>query len=293
MAYNLKKAQKINNSVLPLSSALQEYNDNYDFTLDNNKQVNNFNAYLEKDRRENKNGPQTHEAMLDDVRKNAKKAEKITEGGLSDSDSKLYPHRQFEDGSDKYSMMPINMLSEAYDQKWRDAFKKVNKKAETTFWDKYIGDQLDEKQRKVLVNVPQSGSQLNNNPERFKNLDGMPSDPDAEKNRKNFGKDIKIEPQVSFAGIADKRQIVAALKEADSLLFGTYVKANIEKRQLSLEEQALIDTINDDKQKMLTILAQAEELEEDLPGFDAPPTAESLAEKKKKPNNNNDEKVSF
>ena len=149
MTYNLKKAQKINDSVMPLSSALQQHNKDYDFSLDNEKQVNNFNTYLEKDRRENKNGPQTHEAMLDAVRKNAKQAEKITEGGLDDSDSKLYPHRQFADGNDKYDVTPINMLSEAYDRKWRDAFKKVNKKADTLFWDKYVGEQLDEKQSKV------------------------------------------------------------------------------------------------------------------------------------------------
>jgi hypothetical protein len=54
---------------MPLSTALPEMNEKYNLSLDNEKYVSNFNTYLEKDRRELKNGPQTHEAMLDDVRK--------------------------------------------------------------------------------------------------------------------------------------------------------------------------------------------------------------------------------
>jgi len=259
MAYNLKKAQKINDSVTPLSAALPKSNHKHDYSLENEKYVTNVNTYLNKDRRELKNGPQTHEAMLDDVRKKSDKAEKTTEGRLSDSDSALYPHRQFEDGGDKYAMMPINMLSEAYDRKWRDAFSKANKKADTLFWDKYIGDQLDDKQNKVLVNMPQEGSQLNANPLRFKDLEGMPSSPDAVENRENFGKKIDIKQHVGFdKGSKASKMVAASLKDADKLLFGIYLKASSEKRNLNSDEQKLVDGINRDKEKMLLTLAQIE-----------------------------------
>jgi len=245
MTYNFKKAQKINDSVMPQSSALPASITKRNLSLQDTSVV-SYNAMLEKDRRKTKEV--THEARLDEARKKATSAEKVTEGSLEDVESSLYPHRQFKDGEDNYQVSPINALAHANDKKYRDAFSKANKGADTAFWDKYVGDQLDGPVTKVPSNIPPTGSQLQNNPERFGSLDNLPVDPSAKVNRKNFSTELDIKPMHGFAGNEKSlKMAMSSLKDADGLLFGIYFKAAQENRDLTKNERDLVSGINKDK----------------------------------------------
>jgi len=264
MAFNLKKnAQNKNKIILPTETKLQNNNDKLNLSLKQDKTVSHYDALLDKDRRPYNGTVVTHEAMLDEVRKKADSPEKTTEGRLEDVDSPLFPHRQFANGEDKYQVAPVNAMTHAFDRKYRDAFSKVNKGADTAFWDKYVGDQLDGKMTKVPSNLPQSGSQLHDNPERFGKLKNIPLDPSAIVNRKNFDVGLEISPMHGFAsgekGITiaeDIRVSLASIKNADSLLFGIYLKAAKENREITDIEKEIIDGINKDKSSLMISLAQ-------------------------------------
>lgn len=230
---------------MPQSSALPANTEKHKLSLQDTSVV-SYNAMLEKDRRTTKEV--THEARLDEARKNAKAAEKVTEGALEDAESSLFPHRQFKDGEDNYQVSPIDALAHANDRKFRDAFSKANKGADTAFWDKYVGDQLDGPVTKVPSNVSPTGSQLPNSPERFGKLDNLPLDPKAQVNRKNFSPALDIKPMHGFAGNEKAlKMAMSSLKDADGLLFGIYLKAAQENRTLSKDEKELVSGINRDK----------------------------------------------
>jgi hypothetical protein len=199
----------------------------------------------------------THEGMLEKTRKETKKADKITEGTLADAKSDLYPHRQYKDGGDKFDVTPINLMSEAYDQKWRDAFSKANKGADTSFWDKYLHADLDDKPTKISNNVPKSGSQLSDNPTRFKNLQKLPTDENASVNRDNFDKNIKVDRL--HVAKNEKMQKIAYknLAIADKCLFAIYAQAKSENRDLNQQEKEVVNEINVFKENVLLRLADS------------------------------------
>jgi len=128
------------------------------------------------------------------------------------------------DDSWNTSVMPINQASEEYDQEKTKALKAAeNEKRDTAFWDKYVGVQMEGDKTTVSKNVPEIGSQLQNNPARFK------------------GK--KIDKMVS-----------ASLKDADAMLFHIYATSAQEGRNLTkIEEQQIVD-INSGKVRILTAL---------------------------------------
>jgi hypothetical protein len=119
-------------------------------------------------------------------------------------------------GEKTNGVSPINAKTEEFTQKHEEDFKKAqkNSKNDTEFWDKYVGVQLEEKGRPIKVdnNVPSSGSQLQNNPDRFK------------------GEDIT-------------KMVMASLKDADAMLFHIYAKASKEGRELSEDENQQINDI--------------------------------------------------
>jgi hypothetical protein len=252
MAYNLKKVADKQMKVSPLSMSIPDSVKKYNLSIDDTK---NFNTYLDKDRRPIDGNPQTHEGMLEAVRKEAKASDKTLEGALADSKSSLYPHRQYNEKSDKFDVTPINMMSEAYDQKWRESFAKVNKSGGTEFWDKYINKDLDDNPTKVMVNVPVSGSQLQNKAERFKNLSSMPTDSDAAKNRENLGKKVEVDRLHAASSDKNVKIAVARLREADNALFAIHYAAANQNRDLTNEEKTIVASINKDKEKYLITLA--------------------------------------
>jgi len=241
MSFNLKKkSQNVNKSVLPTSSALEGSTERKQ-SLSDNKFIPNFNTLLDEDRRPIKNVVLL-QAQLDEKRAKASKLEKTIEGSLNDADSPLFPHRQVED-QDSHDVAPVNVLSEAYDNKYREEFAKLNKDANTEFWDKYIGVQLDDKDRKkVPAGLPNTGSQLQNNPSRFTGLDSVLSD------RMNSA---KVRPMSGFNGKGKGINMFDSLREADKLMFQTYTKAASEKRELTADEKELIVAINKDKTRIL------------------------------------------
>jgi hypothetical protein len=252
MAFNLKKSQKINDSVTPQTTAVPASSQKYNLSLEG-KDIKNFNTLLETDHRPLGDSPKTQEGLLSEARAKHKSNEKITEGAIQDSTSELFPHRQFKNGEDNVDVAPINAISEAHDRKWRDAFSKANKGADTEFWDKFVGEQLDGEVTKIGKNLPQRGSQLANNPDRFGNLDGLPHNEDHSTNEKNAGKEMDIKP---LNRKEKPLEITSSLRSADKVLFGIYLKANSENRELNAEEKEIVAAINNDKVQMLMTLAQ-------------------------------------
>lgn len=254
MTFNLKKAQVANGSVLPQSVSVPMNAKKYNLSLDE-KDIKTMNGLLESDRRSLGESPKSYEGLISDARK-ASVSEKITEGALQDADSSLYPHRQFKDKEDYYDVSPVNAMSHAYDRKYRDAFSKANKGSSTSFWDEFIGAQLDGETTKIVGNVPEKGSQLQNNPKRFSSFDGLPISEDPIVNRDNFGKKVKIKPMNKNE---KPIEISSSLKSADKLLFGIYLKASLENRELNSSEKDIVAAINKDKVNMLMTLAQFED----------------------------------
>ena len=121
---------------------------------------------------------------------------------------------------DKKQVMDINVESRKYMDEHSDAYKKAEaaSKADTEFWDKYVGDQLEGEgmPTKVHNNIPGAASQLQNAPDRFK------------------GKKID-------------KMVMASMKDADAMLFHIYAKASQENRGLTNEEQQQIVDINSGK----------------------------------------------
>jgi hypothetical protein len=254
MTFNLKKAQKAGDTVSPQSVSLLTNAKKYNLSLDGTN-VEGIQKMLETDRRDLGESPKTYEGLLSEARTNSKTGEKISEGEMNDSKSELFPHRRYKEGEDEgITVSPIDALSTAHDRKFRDAFSKANKGADTEFWDKFVGEQLDGEKTTVGRNLPEKGSQLAASPHRFGNLDGVPHDPDAIKNRENFGKELDIE---AISKSKDKPlEITSSLHTADKLLFGIYLKANSEKRELTAEEKEIVAAVNKDKVAMLMALAQ-------------------------------------
>jgi hypothetical protein len=175
------------------------------------------------------------EKQLEAERKEAK-SEMVTDKAL-DKSPKVYNDKRSDEWDTK--VLPVNLVSESYDQKHAEAFAADSKTAKddyTKFWDKYVGVQMEGEITKIDVNVPESGSQLQNSPDRFKFKD------------ENVVKEIG---SGDVEGIATK-MVTASLKDADALLFDVYAKAFSEKRELTKEENQKIGDINNCKLAALT-----------------------------------------
>jgi len=123
---------------------------------------------------------------------------------------------------DKKQVMDINVKSQEYDDAKTKAYKEAEDKkaADTSFWDKYVGVQMEGKITKVDDNIPASASQLPNKEERFKE------------------KEIE-------------KMVMSSLKDADAMLLHIY--ANSQNRKLTADEEQQIIDIDSGK---LRILAQ-------------------------------------
>jgi hypothetical protein len=258
MPFNLKKFQSKTKTVLPISTELQNNVKKYDLSLEGEDVV-SLGSMLNTSHGSSEGLFQTHEAMLDSKRKENASPEKIIEGSLENADSDLFPHRQFKDKEDLYQVAPINVLSEGFDRKYRDAFSKVNKKSDTDFWDKYVSDQLDIKPTKVPMNINKDHSQLSNNPERFKNFVNLPVDEDPIKNRNKMSPVIEIQSMPGSHVNKNPKEILSSINAMDRVLFSVYADSALQKRELNQEEKEIIASINKHKSEALLSLAQLEE----------------------------------
>ena len=122
---------------------------------------------------------------------------------------------------DKKQVMDINVKTQEYDDEKTKRYKEAEdkKKADTSFWDKYVGVQLENKMKKVDDNIPASASQLPNKEERFK-------------------------------GEKIDKMVMASLKDADAMLL--YIYANSKNRELTKDEEQQIIDINSGKMRILS-----------------------------------------
>lgn len=136
-------------------------------------------------------------------------------------------------GDKTEGVSPINALAEDLHQKKLEDYKKAEKdsKNDTSFWDKYVGVQLEEEKTTVSKNLPASASQLQNNPDRFKD------------------KEIA-------------KMVMASVKDADAMIFHIYAMAEKESRELTKEEEQEIVDITSGKIRLLEKISFFGEREE-------------------------------
>jgi len=129
---------------------------------------------------------------------------------------------------DKKQVIDINVKTQEYDDEKTKKYKEAEdkKKADTSFWDKYVGVQMEGPITKVNDNIPFSASQLPNKEERFK------------------GKEIE-------------KMVMASLKDADAMLLHIYANANSQNRKLTKNEEQQIIDINSGKIRVLSQIAES------------------------------------
>jgi len=199
-----------------------------DISVDSDK---NINSSIPKKELDN---IKTLEGQISENRKE-KESNVVTEKQMDESE-KVYNKKRSDDWDTP--IMPINLESESYDQEKREAFKKEQTKDDDTdFWDKYIGVQLLGEKRKVDDNIPDSNSQLQNSPHRFKEKEPV-------------------------------KMVMASLKDADALLFHIYASASKENRELNNKEVQMINDINNVKSKLLAQMVPVMSPVEDEVGLD-------------------------
>lgn len=178
-----------------------------------------------KKSRENKDRTKTLENQLSKVRTSS---ETVTlEAQL---DGQKVDDTPVRNGLDKHQALPVNLLAETNDQKKVKALEKAAEDPETAFWDKYVDSQMVGEHTKVPNKT--GPSQLQNNPDRFS---GLKAD-DVMKN-KNV-----------------KEMVMASLRDADAMLYHIYRAAAEHGRDLTADEQKLVEGINRDKVAMTQLL---------------------------------------
>lgn len=162
----------------------------------------------------NKDNTVPFNQQLASSRKNETKVE-ITEAGMDD---KITDFKS----KDKKQVMDINVESRKYIDEHSDAYKKAENviKADTEFWDKYVGSQLEGNMKKIDNNISGSASQLQNVSDRFK-------------------------------GEKIDKMVMASIKDADAMLFHIYATVTKENRELTTEEHQQISDIHSGKVRLL------------------------------------------
>lgn len=167
----------------------------------------------------------------------------ITESQLNNSGKGIMNHRSSKAWNTKQN--PINLLSEANDQKKYNAFRKETdkQKIDNSFWTKDVGKQKTIKTKKIIDNKQKS--QLQNSPDNYSGLDKtMPISTDINENKSRLNKKDKI----SFASVE------STLRDADSMLFHIYASAAKDGRELNDNESQMVIDINSGKLRILNSL---------------------------------------
>lgn len=230
--FNLKK-QAV---VAPYEKMLADNNDEHGLSEIDNPGTIEYHLG-KKVRKDNDNTVPMDRQLLDVRTKNTSDL-RITEGALNE-DPKLFADRR-RDKEYTAGVPTIQLLNEAFDQKKLALLKKQENKEsrDTSFWDDFVGVEMEGKTTKVLKNVPKT--QLENAPDRFKSLDKtQPITGDYAKNEKANDKNNKIP------------DITASLKDADGMLFHIFATAASEKRETNAQENQMIKDINAGKTKLL------------------------------------------
>lgn len=168
----------------------------------------------------NKDNTIPFNVQLNAERKNVEAEPSITEAYMEKKEVDF-------NSKDKKQVMDINVETQKYDAKKTEAFKNAEGKKDTEFWDKYVGSQLegDGQPTKIKNNIPDSNSQLPNNPDRFK-------------------------------GDKIKKMVMASIKDADAMLFHIYAIAAKGNRKLSKEEEQQVVDVNAGKIRLIAQMVQ-------------------------------------
>lgn len=146
---------------------------------------------------------------------------KTTEAQIDDQDPG--PDMPKRTGNDKFDQLPINLLEEKAHQDKIKAFAKEQViDSETEFWDDYLTSDEAKPIR----------SQLQNHADRFDKL----KDGDIMKNR----------------GV--REMVMASVQDADGMLYHIYRTAAEQHRELTKDEQMLVDGITFDKKNLVAQL---------------------------------------
>ena len=232
MAYNHRKlSKKADDTPKQYEGQLQDYNDDLGETVEASPE--SVQGLLRSTRGEGQgeNLDVVTDIQLDEERDNDGKTAETIEAQF-DKRKSYQPHRDSQ--ADDAPMMPINALSEGYDQTHRKAFNARQSKLDSQkrVVDKDIGKQLSGPRTKQPRQVPTSGTQLVNHPDRL-------------------------------ASGNQKKMALAALKDADAVLFYLHYKAASENRPLTEREKKIESQIAIDKR---TILSQFQDQDFDEQG---------------------------
>jgi len=228
--WNLSKQAKTSISI----EEKRLIDDRKKFKTEADDNTGNVEWLLKQDRKDLPND-QILETQLDSVRK-YNDSNPILEAQL-DKATKTLNQLRISDEEAK----PLMDFAVEHEQKRAKAFNKANNegKAErdTSFWDKYIGDQLTIEKTVITNNV--QPSQL------LSNYDG---------DRKAFE---KANPSIK----KQSSNVMQNLSNADAMLYHIYKTANYENRALTQKEKQMIVDINNDK---IYILSQVQRNEEEF-----------------------------
>ena len=229
MAFNLnkklkKQAQAISAEATPQTheKMLEKYNKDYGNSVTDPESVQGLLSECRGEGQGEDLDVVTESQMDDPHGDSHDHRDETTEAQIDNQDSN-FPHRQA--GIDDVIMKPIDALAEAQDDKRRKSYNRADKKgSKRPLLDKNVGKQLSGTKTKVPSNVPSSGSQLQNHPDRFTNLAS------SEKNQ----------------------TLLAAMRDADSILFAMHYRAKMTGRDLNEEEKRIEAQITADKKQILS-----------------------------------------
>jgi len=235
--FNLTKYAK--NDYTSYNKMLEEKNKEMGFESPDVTTEVNLDTNKDKSNRKNNDNTITYENQLEASRKGAD--EKITEGSL-DSTKKMYNEKRLDTWNTPINSV-TNVVSEAFDQKHLEAFKEAEtEKRDTSFWDKYVGLQMDNEKTTIPSNTQKS--QLQNIPSRFNGL---------EKTQPISG-DLKENESMLSKGDKYYEMVMAQLKDADALLFHIYASAESQNRKLTSQEKMAVSSVNENKKSILSYL---------------------------------------
>jgi hypothetical protein len=209
------------NSVVTTEKMLIENNEK--LGLEPNEEDGNYTKLLESDR-ENPIGDKNYEKLLADVRVEASEDKSILEAVLNNAKNTI---NKLRDESTNIPLMDFakkNVIER--EKEYQKAVDKGDR--DTSFWDKYVGQQLDKDQITKITNNIQSSQLISNYDTRD----------DFNKENPSIGKKVPV--------------AVDELKSADAMLYFIYRTASEESRELSDKEKQMVTDINSGKMRILS-----------------------------------------
>ena len=231
---NSKGQKKIaQNAVVTTEKMLIENNE--ELGLEPNEEDGNYNKLLESDR-ENPVGDKNYEKLLADVRVEASEDRSILEAVLNNTKDTMNKLR------DEDTNVPLMDFAKKNVVEREKAYQKAidASDSDTSFWDKYVGQQLDKDQITKITNNVQSSQLVSNYDTRE----------DFNKENPSTGKKVPV-------------AVDEILKDADAMLYFIYRTAEEESRELSDKEKQIITDINSGKIRILSQFKPEQNLSEE------------------------------